>query len=375
MRYYLVAGEASGDLHGSLLIGALKSLDPQGEFRFIGGDLMIKESGLDPFRSIHHFAFMGFLEVFKNLPTIFKNLRETETDILNFKPDALILIDFPGFNLRLAKKSHKSGIPTYYYISPKVWAWNSKRVLKIKRDIDHLLVIFPFEVKFYKQWGMEVDYVGNPLMDSIHAFEKENSGSDRVPNPGNGKPIIALLPGSRRQELEKILPVMLEIIPQFPDYEFILAGAPGFTAEDYAPYFKGQSIPVLFWETYSLLSRSVLALVTSGTATLETALLQIPEVVLYKTSVISYEIGKRVIRVPFISLVNLIMEKEVVKELIQSDCNREILAEEIRKILPGQKAREIMLSNFKELRKKVGGPGASFRAAQKIYDYLLSDGK
>jgi len=375
MRYYLIAGEASGDLHGSLLIRSLKERDPKAEFRFIGGDLMIKESRMSPFRPISKFSFMGFLEVAKNLPAIFRNLREVCSDVIAYKPDALILIDFPGFNLRIAAKVHPKGIPIYFFISPKVWAWNSKRVLKIKRDINHMLVIFPFEVDFYKKWGMDVDYVGNPLMDTIHPFQVKE---EKEPGPKLGsqeKPLIALLPGSRKQEIEKILPVMLEMVPVFPEYEFILAGAPGFKREYYEPYIEQYGVKLVFGQTYLLLSQSSLALVTSGTATLETALLHIPQVVLYKTSGLSYEIGKWVIRVPYISLVNLIMESPVVKELIQKDCNPSRLREEILKILPGQLAREKMLDQYRVLQDRVGGPGASIKAAELIFTYMHQDGK
>jgi len=370
MRYYLVAGEASGDLHGSLLIQSLKKLDKEAEFQFIGGERMTFESGIQPFRPIQDFAFMGFLEVIKNLRTILKNLDIVKKDILDYRPDALILIDFPGFNLRLAAKAHAEGIPTYYYISPKVWAWNVKRVLKIKRDIDHMLVIFPFEVEFYQKWRMKVDYVGNPIMDSIQRFELDAKNSLAGNFGETKKPIIALLPGSRKQEIDKILPVMLEVIPFFPDFEFVLAGAPGFSKEYYQPYLGEIQLTIVFGETYRLLTQSTLALVTSGTATLETAILQVPEVVLYKTSRLSYEIGKRVIRIPFISLVNLIMQKAVVKELIQKDCSRDRLIEEIKKILPGKPEREAMLKDLAELRKKVGEAGASNRAAEKIYQYM-----
>lgn len=370
MRYYLVAGEASGDLHGSLLIRSLKNLDPDSEFRFIGGDLMIKESQSEPYRHLKDISFMGFLEVLKNLPNLLRNLKEVKKDIILYRPDALILIDFPGFNLRLASKAKRSGIPVYYYISPKVWAWNSKRVIHIKKNIDHMFVIFPFEVHFYKKWGMEVDYVGNPIMDSIESFENHNEGFNSI--SGIQKPIMALLPGSRKQEIESILPIMLEVVSHFQDYQFVLAGAPGFSEEYYKPLLKDTRVPILFGETYSILSQATLALVTSGTATLETALLQIPEVVLYKTSRLSYEIGKKVIRVPFISLVNLIMERVVVKELIQDQCNPENLIREIQRILPGQMERNLMLESFQILREKVGPGGASLRTAQKIFNYIKS---
>ena len=384
MRYYLIAGESSGDLHGSLLIKALRKLDIRAEFRFIGGELMNVASGTKSIKPLSDFSFMGFLEVFKNLRTIFKNLTEVGKDILSFKPDALILIDFPGFNLRIAEKAHLAGIKTFYFISPKVWAWNSRRVLKIKRDIDHMLVIFPFEVKFYQEWGMKVDYVGNPLMDALEnfyskvdepefirsIFPSEEISTTSRPGPTNQKSLIALLPGSRKQEIEKILPEMIKVAGLLPQFEFIIAGAPNFSEEYYQNFFEGIPIKVVFNQTYSLVSSSIVALVTSGTATLETALLGTPEVVLYKTSGISYQIAKQVIRVRYISLVNLIMDREVVSELIQGQCKATQILSELEKILPGGSHREKMLNDFLELKEKVGRSGASGRAAEKIYEYL-----
>ena len=373
MKYYLVAGEASGDLHGSLLIKALKKRDPNPEFRFIGGDKMATEAGNEPFMHFSGMAFMGFLEVAKNLRTILGNLKKSEKDILCFEPNALILIDFPGFNLRIAEKAKKAGLRVYYYISPKIWAWNSKRALKIKKNIDHMFVIFPFEVDFYRKWGMEVDYVGNPLMDSIQDFK--NQEFDKTPFANSeisksSRPIIALLPGSRKQELEYILPTMLKIIPDFPNYDFIIAGSPSLGLDIYKKYLGEFIVPVLFNETYSLINRATLAIVTSGTAALEAALLNCPEVIVYKTSRISYEIAKKVILVRYISLVNLIMDQEIVKELIQGKCTPSNISKEAKKLLPGNLERDKMLQQYSLLQDKVGKPGASFRTANLIFEYM-----
>ncbi len=373
MRYYLVAGEASGDLHGSLLIQSLKRGDPFASFNFVGGDLMEKESGNHPFLHFKWLSFMGFLEVIKNIRTILKNLNLVYQNVLDFKPDVLILIDFPGFNLRLASKVKKLGIPIYYYISPKVWAWNSKRVIKIKRDIDRMLVIFPFEVDFYQKWGMQVDYVGNPIMDAIEDFQKSRQSSPLCSikdNLGLSKPLIALLPGSRKQEIDKILPIMMDLIPHLPEFDFVIAGAPALSKEYYAHFIGDWAVPVTFSHTYDLLVESSIALVTSGTATLETALLNVPEVVLYKTSDISYQIAKRVIQVPFISLVNLIMNREIVQELIQDECNVYRILDEIKKLKLGEPDRDQMLKDYLQLQIKVGRSGASSRAADKMVEYL-----
>lgn len=369
MKYYLVAGEASGDLHGSLLIAELAKQDNQAEFRFVGGNKMFAEAGCSPFMHYTDMSFMGFLEVFKNLPTILSNLKKCKSDILDFNPDVLILIDFPGFNLRLAKFAHKVSLQVFYFISPKVWAWNQKRVLKIKRDVNRMFVIFPFEVGFYKEWGMDVDYIGNPLMDAIDQFTNANNITDTVITAGS-LPVIALLPGSRRQEITTILPYMLEVISYYPTYRFVIAQAPDFDAGFYRPLTEGHQVDFHSGNPYELLAGATAALVTSGTATLETALLNVPEVVLYKTSKISYEIARRLIKIPFISLVNLIMQEEVVKELIQDSCNRDEIRRQLDKILVGSDSRIEMLQKYALLHQKVGGAGAAKRAAAKMFAYL-----
>ena len=369
MRYYLIAGEASGDLHAANLMRALKSEDDNAQFRFLGGDLMIAQGG-DLVKHYSEMSYMGFAEVLMNLPAILRNLKQAKADLLRYKPDALILVDFPGFNLKVAEFAKKNGIQVYYYISPKVWAWNQKRVLKIKKVVDKLFCILPFEVDFYRSWGMEVDYVGNPLLDAIAAF-KPNTAFREQHGFGD-KPIVALLPGSRKQEITKILPDMVRVAARFPQYQFVIAGAPNFTAQFYEDFEKDQKLPLVFGETYDLLTNADAAIVTSGTATLETALFHIPEVVVYKTSAISVAIARLVIKIRFISLVNLIMDKLVVKELIQEDCNPEQISEELAKLLKGG-YREEMLRNYEELSSRMGEPGASEKTAKLIVKSLIKE--
>ncbi|TAH00395.1 MAG: lipid-A-disaccharide synthase [Sphingobacteriales bacterium] len=366
MKYYLVSGEASGDLHGANLIKTLKTVDNNADFRFFGGDLMQAEGGT----LVKHYAdmaFMGFLEVALNLKTILKNISFCKADILAYQPDVLILIDFPGFNLKIASFAKKQGIKVCYYISPKVWAWNQKRVLKIKRDVDKMFCILPFEVDFYRKWGMQVEYVGNPLLDSIENFtQNPNFKTDN--NLGNKK-IIALLPGSRKQEIAYILPVMLSAVDSFTDYQFVIAGAPSFSPDFYLPYTAGKNIPIIFNQTYNLLQNAHAAIVTSGTATLETALLNIPQVVLYKGSKISIAIARLLVDIKFISLVNLIMDKGIVKELLQEDCTTEMLKTQLNFILAGEK-RTKMLLDYKDLANVMGKAGASEKVAKLVYGWL-----
>lgn len=366
MKYYLVAGEASGDLHGANLIKALKQEDTFADFRYFGGDKMQTEGGT----LVKHYAdmaFMGFLEVVLNLRTIFKNLSTCKKDILAYKPDVLILIDFPGFNLKIAQFAKENGIKVCYYISPKVWAWNQKRVLKIKKIVDRMFCILPFEVNFYKSWGMEVDYVGNPLLDEIAQFKPNPNFVEQ--NKLGADPIIALLPGSRKQEIELILPEMLSITYQYPGYRFVIAGAPNFDYAFYQQFVGDKTIPIIFNQTYDLLSNAHVALVTSGTATLETALFKVPQVVLYKGGKISVAIARLLVKIKFISLVNLIMDKGVVKELIQEDCKTEIISAELNTILEGN-GRAKMLYEYDELALKMGSPGASAKTANLIFNYL-----
>jgi len=367
MKFYLLAGEASGDLHGANLMRALKQQMPMADFRYFGGDKMKAEGG-QLAKHISELAFMGFIEVLANLRTIFRNISFAKKDILTYKPDALILIDFPGFNLKIAEFAKQQGIQVFYYISPKVWAWNQKRVLKIKKVVDHMFCILPFEVDFYKSWGMDVDYIGNPLMDAIQAYQADAQFLER--NHLEGKPLVALLPGSRRQEIDRILPEMVLTAELFPQYQFVIAGAPNFDRLYYDRFIRGRSIPVVFNATYDLLLNSRAAIVTSGTATLETALLKVPQVVVYKAAPLSIAIARLVIKIRFISLVNLIMEREVVRELIQSDCTAPTIAQELSGLLKDSAVRQKMLSDYQELAQRVGEAGASERAARLIFGYL-----
>jgi lipid-A-disaccharide synthase len=366
MKYYLVAGEASGDLHGANLMKALKALDGQADFRYFGGDLMQAEGGT----LVKHYAdmaFMGFVEVVINLNTILKNMSLCKKDIVAYQPDVLILIDFPGFNLKIADFAKAQGLQVNYYISPKVWAWNQKRVLKIKKVVDHLFCILPFEVDFYKSWGMEIDYVGNPLLDAVDAF---------TPDPRflpkhnlTDKKIIALLPGSRKQEISRLLPDMVAVAHKFPHHQFVVAGAPSFNAEYYQEYLHDKNIPVIFNATYDLLQVAEAAVVASGTATLETALFNVPQVVVYKGNAITIGIARMLIKIRFISLVNLIMDAAVVKELIQQDCNPTEIYTELNNLLNNTHYRKQMLANYDRLDEKMGSPGASAKTAALIVKY------
>lgn len=366
MKYYIIAGEASGDLHGSNLMKELKNKDRNAEFRFWGGDLMEAQGG-EIVKHYRDLAFMGFAEVIMNLKTILGNIKFCKKDIENWKPDAVILIDYPGFNLRIAEFVKKLGIKVYYYISPQIWAWKTGRVHKIKKFVDKMFVILPFEKDFYAKYDFEVDFVGHPLLDAmkdltdldVQKFKEEHRLDDRK--------IIALLPGSRQQEIKVKLPIMLSVTKFFPDYQFVVAGAPS-QDEQFYKEVAASDIQIVFGKTYDLIRSADAALVTSGTATLETALLNTPEVVCYKGSRISYEIGKRVVKfVKFISLVNLIMDREVVRELIQNELNTKNLKIELENILTEPKRSEI-LNDYHELREKLGGDGASERTAGLIVE-------
>lgn len=369
MRYYLIAGEASGDLHGGNLMKALKQHDAQADFRFFGGDKMKAQGGY----LVRHYAdmaFMGFVEVVFNLRTILKNLKQCKADLLAYNPDVLILIDFPGFNLKIADFAKQHGIKVCYYISPKVWAWNQKRVLKIQKVVDRMFCILPFEIDFYKSWGMEVAYVGNPLLDAQSQF---------VPNPHflsdnqlQNKPIIALLPGSRKQEIEKLLPQMLAVAGQFSGYTLVVAGAPHFNKAYYHRIMGHKPLDLVFSQTYDLLHVAHAAIVASGTATLETALFKVPQVVVYKGNALTIGIAKMLVKIPFISLVNLIMDRRVVAELIQEDCTPEKIGMQLKPLLNGA-TREKMLADYNELAEKMGRPGASEKTAKLIVDYLAND--
>ncbi|GAA4149239.1 lipid-A-disaccharide synthase [Chryseobacterium ginsenosidimutans] len=364
MKYYIIAGEASGDLHGSNLMKALQHKDPNAEFRFWGGDLMAAQGGtlVKHYRDL---AFMGFLEVAKNLRTILNNIKFCKEDIKNNRPDVLILVDYPGFNLRIAKFAKGLGIKVVYYISPQLWAWKEGRVEIIKKYVDEMMVILPFEEDFYKKHGVHSHFVGHPLLDAISTLKDISVENFKAENGLNDKEIIALLPGSRKQEVEKMLEIMLSVRPYFKEYQFVIAGAPSLPKEFYQSYVD-DNVHFVSNKTYDLLRCSKAALVTSGTATLETALLKIPEVVCYRGSKVSYAIAKRLVKnIKYISLVNLIMDREVVKELIQNDLNTKNLVEELKKVLEGKK-RSQLLKDYELLREKLGGKGASENAAEVI---------
>ena len=369
MKYYIIAGEASGDLHGSNLIRALKEEDPNADIRCWGGDLM-EEAGGVLAKHYKEMAFMGFLEVLLNLGTIFKNIRFCKEDITSFSPDVIIFIDFSGFNLRIAQWAKKRTYTTNYYISPQVWASRAGRVEKIKRDIDAMYVILPFETEFYARQGMEVTFVGHPLLDALEKRPQPSSESFRTANGLDPeKPVIALLPGSRKQEVSRMLTIMLQTASEFPEYQFVVAGAPSLDSSFYKEILRDSNVLLIPNKTYELLSISHAALVTSGTATLETALIGIPQVVCYKGNWLSSQIAKRLITLDFISLVNLIMEDEVVKELIQSELNPKNLSAALRKILSGPD-RENQIQAYQKLKEKLGGPGASSKTARLILEKM-----
>ncbi|WPO82338.1 lipid-A-disaccharide synthase [Chryseobacterium sp. JJR-5R] len=364
MKYYIIAGEASGDLHGSNLMKALKQKDPNAEFRFWGGDLMAAQGGtlVKHYRDL---AFMGFLEVAMNLKTILNNIKFCKEDIRNHRPDVLILVDYPGFNLRIAKFARELGIRIVYYISPQLWAWKESRVEIIKKYVHEMMVILPFEKDFYNKHGVHSHFVGHPLLDAISTLEDIETDYFKADNDLNEKEIIALLPGSRKQEVEKMLEIMLSVRPYFKEYQFVIAGAPGLLKDFYEKY-TDDNVHFVSNKTYDLLRCSKAALVTSGTATLETALLNVPEVVCYRGSRISYAIAKRLVKnIKYISLVNLIMDREVVKELIQNELNTSNLVSELKKILETERRFEV-LKDYERLREKLGGKGASENAAEII---------
>lgn len=365
MKLFLIAGEASGDLHGSNLIKALKQKNQSIKLAFWGGDLMEKAADLKPLKHYKELAFMGFIEVIKNLGEIFKNFKLCKQHIVDFKPDAIVLIDYPGFNLRIAKWAKSQNIKVYYYISPKVWAWKEKRVYKIIKYVDTLFTIFPFETEFFKKYNYPVEYVGNPLIDAIHDYKKEQNKelNFKLRNNLSEKPIIALLPGSRKQEVSTKLPVMLDSTKNLDRYQFVIAGAPSLDLDFYKPFIENHDASILFGQTYDILENAEAALVTSGTATLETALFKVPQVVCYIASPISYAIAKRLIKIKFISLVNLIFDKEVVRELIQHECNPTLIREELNTLLIGGPKREKQLKEYEHLIELLGNGSASEKVA------------
>ncbi|MBP6812214.1 MAG: lipid-A-disaccharide synthase [Saprospiraceae bacterium] len=370
MRLYLIAGEASGDLHGSNLLKALYAQKPDLSCRAWGGDMM-QNAGATLVKHYRELAFMGFVEVAKNLRTILRNIAFCKRDILDFQPDALVLIDYPGFNLRIARWAKTQGIPVIYYISPQLWAWHASRAHAIRRDVDKLLVILPFEQDFFRKYGIEAEFVGHPLLDEIGILGKLDIGNS-VPLPNipisqyPNIPTIALLPGSRKQELNRILPRMLEVTEDFPDYQFVIAGASSLPEEYYQPFLaKYPNVRLVRGQTYEVLQNSKAALVKSGTSTLETALLDVPQVVCYAGNWLSYKIAKQLVKVKYISLVNLIMDRPLVRELIQDELNKKNLKAALTEILSPEKSAEIRAA-YAELRERLGGGGASERAAAAI---------
>lgn len=369
MKYYIIAGEASGDLHGSNLMKALQQKDSEADFRFWGGDLM-QDVGGTLVKHYKELAFMGFVEVILNLRTIFKNIKLCKNDISAYKPDVIIFIDYPGFNFRIAKWAKEEGYKTHYYISPQLWAWKENRIKKVKRDVDQMYVILPFEKSFYEdKHNYPVHFVGHPLLDAIKEFERPSFDEFIAEHNLSNKPIIALLPGSRKQEISKMLDVMLSVVDNFSDYQFVIAGAPGQDASFYKQFLKKKQVSLIQNKTYQLLSLSTAALVTSGTATLETALFKVPEVVCYKGNYISYLIAKQIITLKFISLVNLIMDREVVKELIQNEFNTKQLKAELQKILEDNHRKKIF-DDYTELEHQLGDSGASQKTAELIFKDL-----
>ena len=371
MRYYLIAGEASGDLHGSMLIKGIKQQDPAAEFRFWGGDLMAAEAGA-PVKHFRELAFMGFIEVLMNIRTVLGNIRFCKKDIAQWQPDVVVLIDYPGFNFRIAEFAHNMGIKVFYYIAPKVWAWKEGRVKRIQRNVDKLFVIFPFEIEYFKKFQIDAYYTGNPLIDSvgtkmaalpsIEVFKAEHGLDER--------PILTLLSGSRRQEISKCLPTMAKLADKFPNFQVVVAGAPSLTIDDYNQTVGELPIKIVFGKTYELLAFAQAAAVVSGTATLEAALIGTPQVVCYQASPISYYIAKMFIKVRYISLVNLIMDKPVVKELIQHDFTLEKISDELNQLLYDSPSRSQMLDEYRQLRTMLGEPSVAERVGVQMVTEL-----
>lgn len=380
MKYYLIAGEASGDLHASHLMAALKEEDPQAEFRFFGGDLMAAVGGT-LVKHYRELAYMGFIPVLLHLPTILCNMRRCKKDIVAWQPDVVILVDYPGFNLDIAKfVKARTRIPVYYYISPKIWAWKEYRIKNIKRDVDELFSILPFEVDFFvKKHHYPIHYVGNPTVDEVEAFRAsytETSEEFRQRHGLDERPIVAMLAGSRKQEIKDNLPIMIEALLEHPKFQLVVAGAPGIAPEYYSKYIGNAPVKVLFGETYELLSHTHAALVTSGTATLETALFRVPEAVCYYTpmgKVVEY-LRTKVLKVRFISLVNLIAKREVVTELVADSMCNAILWHELKHLLYEEEYRDFLREGYEQVAQRLGDAGAPRRAAQKMVELLKKRG-
>ncbi len=366
MDYYIIAGEASGDLHAANLMKQLKREDPSARFRVWGGDLMEAQGGV-LVKHIRELAYMGFYEVLANLPGIIQNFRLCKKDILEWKPDVLVLVDYPGFNLRMAAFARKHGIRTVYYISPQIWAWKQSRVKKIRRDVDKMLVILPFEKDFYSRFGVDVSFVGHPLLDALEEVERRNDSHHfRTRHQLPASPLVAILPGSRKQEVTRLLGEMAAVAGDFPGHHFVVAGMSSVPRSAYDGVDAPENVSVVFDQTYALLANAEAAMVASGTATLETALFQVPLVVCYKANRVSFWIARRLVKVKYISLVNLIMDRPLVKELIQSAFHKKGVSDELALLLGDSSRRNHILSGYEELRMRLGGPGASHRAARAI---------
>lgn len=369
MKLYFIAGEASGDLHTSNLVKAMRIMRSDLDLRGWGGNLM-QQAGVEIVKHYRELAFMGFFEVAANLRTILRNIRSCKEDISAYRPDAVILIDYPGFNMRIATWCREQGIPVIYYISPQVWAWKENRVKKIKRDVDELFVILPFEAAFYQKHGIEAHFVGHPLLDVAEEHSSSETHIREELGIRKGEKVIALLPGSRKQEISTMLPVMLEVAKQFSDYRFIIAGAPGQELDFYTNIHGVKENDIVFGKTYALFTVAEAGLVTSGTATLEAALHGMPQAVCYKGNFISYHIARKLVKVNYISLVNLVMEREVVREMIQEAMNVKSLTAELKRLLEDEQYRHRLIEDYKILREKLGGTGASHRAAEGMLEAI-----
>jgi lipid-A-disaccharide synthase len=369
MKYYIIAGEASGDLHAAKLMNGLKARDPQAEFRCWGGERM-EEAGGEVVKHYRDLAFMGFQEVILNIKTIRNNFQFCKKDMLAWRPDAVILVDYPGFNMRIAKFAKEKGFKVYYYISPQVWAWKKHRVHKLHKDTDLCFVVMPFEVDFHAKYGYKAEFTGHPMPDSIDPGAEMDENAFREKNQLGKKPVIALIPGSRKQELSRILPFMLKITDHFPDYQFVIAGVSTLSEQFYNRLIQNYPVKVVYNQTYDLLRISRAAAVKSGTVTLETAMLGVPQVVCYRFSFLTALIAWMVVSVKYISLVNLILDRKAVAELIQYKFTAKTLSRELAPLLPDGAPRSRMLNDYKELLSRIGPPGASDRAAARITEHL-----
>ncbi len=371
LKYYIIAGEASGDLHASNLIRGLKKVDDGAQFRCWGGDLM-QEQGAEIVKHFRDLAFMGYTDVLLNIRTILNNMKFCKEDILRYQPDALVLVDYPGFNLRIAKWAKENNIKVYYYISPTVWAWKENRVENIRRDTEKLFAILPFEKPFYAKHNIDIDYEGHPLLDALENNKNKYGTREEFlkANKLDEREIIAVLPGSRKSEIKYMLPEFLKVAADFPQFQFVIAGAPALERSVYEQYMTENKMPVLFGKTYQILNFARAGIITSGTATLETALHNVPQVVCYAGNPISYAIARSLVKIKYISLVNLILDKPVLTELIQSNMKADAIKKELRALLENTQQRKQMLEAYDETRKILGGGGASDRIAAKLYFYL-----